>query len=116
MRKKYFGIVAAMLTVCVLTMSAWAASTSISISKGQSSVTSSTLSGKKGSFYAKNDSSSTEVMQAYGIVDGRSKWDVIIYSGGNESGSYSDSSATRAYKLKIVGNYYCKGSGTLTVT
>lgn len=116
MRKKYFGIVAAMLTVCVLTMSAWAASTSISITKGQSSVTSSALSGHNGTFTAWNNASSTEVMQAYGLVDGRSKWDVIIYSGESAEEGYKDSSSTHSFKIKIVGNYYCSGGGRLTVS
>ena len=116
MKKKWIGIIASILTVCMLTMGAFAASASVTISKGQSSVTSSTVSGNKATYSASNYSSSTETMQAYGMAGRAIKWSPSIQIGKKASGSWSDSQNTYSFQMQLVGSYGCNGSGTMTVS
>ena len=81
MKKKWIGIIASILTVCMLTMGAFAATTTVTISKGQGSKLSSKLSGHGANFSAANYSSSTEIMQAYGMAGRAIKWSPSIQIG-----------------------------------
>lgn len=116
MKKKWIGIIASILTVCMLTMGAFAASASVTISKGQSSVTSSTVSGNKATYSASNYSSSTETMQAYGMANNKVKWSTTLQIGKSGSGGFSDSTQTYSFKIQVVGNYYCNGKGSVTAS
>ena len=116
MKKKWIGIIASILTVCMLTMGAFAATTTVTISKGQGSKVSSKLSGHGANFSAANYSSSTEIMQAYGMAGRAIKWSPSIKNRKKASGSWSDSQNTYSFQMQLVGSYGCNGSGTMTVS
>lgn len=113
MKKKWIGIIVAAITVCMLTVGAFAASRTIYISKGQGSVTSGTISGTVISGSARNYPSSVEIMQAYVISEGRVLWGESLEIGQTKTGSSTYGNEKTVY-MQLVGSYYCNGEGTVT--
>lgn len=118
-KKKLTGVVASILVVCMLTLGAFAASASVTISKGQSSVTSSAVGlAKKATFTASNYSSSVELMQVYGMASVPGKGFKVVYQRSMEPGDSCKKTVTRlnqsSFKIQIVGSYYCNGKGRVT--
>lgn len=118
--KKRLGIIASILTVCMLTLNAFAASTSVTISKGQGSVTSNAVGlSYSAKFKAENYSSSVEIMQAYGLagVEGKNYkvvWQRSIDPGNSKGFDSVSVSGNSLFKIQIVGSYYCNGKGTVS--
>lgn len=120
MKKKWTGIIASIFTVCMLTVSALAASTSVTISKGQGSVTSSSVGlSYSAKFTATNYSSSVETMQAYGqaALPGKSfkvVWSKSMDPGVTKGPETVQRDGSSNFRIQIVGSYYCNGKGTVS--
>lgn len=65
-KKRLVALILGLVMMCAITMGAFAASTTVTIKKGQSSVVSGKLSGNNAQWTVTNYSSSVEVMQGYG--------------------------------------------------
>lgn len=116
-KKRLAALILGLVMMCAITMGAFAASTTITIKKGQSSVTSGKLTGNYATWKVWNYSSSTETMSAFGCAGRSTKWSCSgIDAGKSATGKWGTSTQKSQFTLQIVGNYYCNGKGTMTVS
>jgi len=115
-KKRLAALILGLVMVCAITMGAFAASTTVTIKKGQSSVVSGKLSGNNAKWTVTNYPSSVEVMQGYGDAGRSNKWYCSADPGETKSGNWGSSSAKYNFTLTLVGSYYCNGKGTMTVS
>ena len=115
-KKRLAALILGLVMMCAITMGAVAASTTITIKKGQSSVTSGKLTGNYASWTVTNYSSSVEVMQGYGDAGRSNKWYCSADPGITRKGNWGSSESKYNFTLTIVGSYYCNGKGTMTVS
>lgn len=116
-KKRLAALILGLVMMCAITMGAFAASTTITIKKGQSSVTSGKLTGNYATWKVWNYSSSTETMSAFGCAGRSTKWSCSgIDAGRSATGKWGTSTQKSQFTLQIVGNYYCNGKGTMTVS
>ncbi len=116
-KKRLAALILGLVMMCAITMGAFAASTTITIKKGQSSVTSGKLTGNYATWKVWNYSSSTETMNGFGCAGRLTKWSCsALDPGQNATGKWGTSTQKSQFTLQIVGNYYCNGKGTMTVS